>query len=1025
MDYKTQRAWQTPTITSQHRSAAHTPLWSWRSEQDARLDLPSTAVMSLDGLWQFKLFDSVEKVEAAWPAQLEDMQNIDVPGNWQLQGHDYPIYTNVKYPFPCTPPIVPDENPTGCYRRYFTLPKTWASDEQVSVQFDGVDSAFHLWCNDQWVGYSQDSRLMAEFDLSDFIVDGENSLSLLVTRLCDGSYMEDQDMWNLSGIYRSVRLLAKPASKITDVRVTASLDDRYEAGQLQLDVKTENAQHCRVAVSLYSSQQHGGQCLDQQSYPMGTHRIDEKGGYDDRCYISMPVQNPKQWSAEIPNLYRVTVTLLDKDDLPLETEAYDVGFRNIEVINGQLCINGQALLIRGVNKHEHDPKTGHAETLERVEQDLKLMKQHNFNAVRCSHYPHQPGFYRLCDQLGLYVVDEANIETHGVTPMSRLADDPLWANAFLERMIRMVSRDFNHPSIIIWSLGNESGYGAAHDAMYQWTKRVDPSRPIQYEGGGSNTNATDIICPMYARTHADMPQGPGLEAKPSLNKWVGQSDENRPIILCEYAHAMGNSLGSFSDYWDIFREHPRLQGGFIWDWVDQGLDKVSEEGKHYWAYGGDFGDQINDRQFCINGLIFPDRSIHPTLLEAKRCQQPFQAKLHKRQGLTVTLTSEHLFQNTPDTRLCWQVISHNGVHAEGEIACELAAGQSKKITLENSLSKLADDNWLNLWLVQDKPTHWSKAGLVIARWQFSLPATVAQIPHHETPPADESKPIIDESGQDLLVNTGQHVWQLDRASGKISSWRKADAEMLLAPIGDNFFRAPLDNDIGTSQADHPDPFSWISRWQQAGIFDLEHRCLAVRVDKASASIDVEHGYYHEGEQKIRTCWQHRFDREGQLSLTIDVYVDGDMPPMPRIGASFKIPHDASQTAQNVSWFGRGPHENYPDRLVSADMGAWQQPIESMHTNYIFPSDNGLRCDVRQVALGAIQIQGDFHFSVSPYGQTALARARHTHELIPDEALHVCVDGYHMGVGGDDSWTPSVKPPFRLEASHYRWAFKLS
>jgi beta-galactosidase len=235
----------------------------------------------------------------------------------------------------------------------------------------------------------------------------------------------------------------------------------------------------------------------------------------------------------------------------------------------------------------------------------------------------------------------------------------------------------------------------------------------------------------------------------------------------------------------------------------------------------------------------------------------------------------------------------------------------------------------------------------------------------------------------------------------------------------------LDNDIGTSQADHPDPFSWISRWQQAGIFDLEHRCLAVRVDKASASIDVEHGYYHEGEQKIRTCWQHRFDHKGQLSLTIDVYVDGDMPPMPRIGASFKIPHDASQTAQNVSWFGRGPHENYPDRLVSADMGAWQQPIESMHTNYIFPSDNGLRCDVRQVALGAIQIQGDFHFSVSPYGQTALARARHTHELIPDEALHVCVDGYHMGVGGDDSWTPSVKPPFRLEASHYRWAFKLS
>jgi beta-galactosidase len=1033
MDYKTQRAWQTPTITSQHRSVAHTPLWSWRSEQDARLDLPSTSVMSLDGVWQFKLFDAVEKVEAAWPSQLEGMQNIDVPGNWQLQGHDYPIYTNVKYPFPCTPPIVPDENPTGCYRRHFTLPESWASDEQISVQFDGVDSAFHLWCNERWVGYSQDSRLMAEFDLSDFIVSGENSLSVLVTRLCDGSYMEDQDMWNLSGIYRSVRLLTKPVSRITDVRVIASLDDRYEAGELQLDINTENAQQCSVAVCLYgsqeassqdnSSQENSDQCLVKQSYPMGTHRIDEKGSYDDRCYISIPIQNPKQWSAELPNLYRVTVTLLDKDDLPLETEAYDVGFRNIEVINGQLCINGQPLLIRGVNKHEHDPRTGHAESLERVEQDLKLMKQHNFNAVRCSHYPHQPGLYRLCDRLGLYVVDEANIETHGVTPMGRLADDPLWANAFLERMIRMVSRDFNHASIIIWSLGNESGYGAAHDAMYQWTKRVDPSRPIQYEGGGSNTNATDIICPMYARTHADMPQGPGLDAKPSLNKWVGQHDENRPIILCEYAHAMGNSLGSFSDYWDIFREHPRLQGGFIWDWVDQGLDKVSDEGEHYWAYGGDFGDQINDRQFCINGLIFPDRTIHPTLLEAKRCQQPFQAKLHKRQGLTVTLTSEHLFQNTTDTRLCWQVISSNGIHAEGEIECQLAAGQSKKFTLENNLTKLADDHWLNLWLAQDKPTSWSDAGQEIARWQFSLPTMIAATPLSEI--SASQMPIIDESGQSLIVKAEQHVWHLDRVTGRVSSWQKANTEMLLTPIADNFFRAPLDNDIGTSQADHADPFAWISRWQQAGLFDLEHQCLAVKVDQALASIEVDHGYYHAGELKIRTRWLHRFDHSGQMSLTIDAYVDGDMPPMPRIGASFKVARDANEIDQNVVWFGRGPHENYPDRLHSADMGTWQQSIESMHTNYIFPSDNGLRCDVRHAELGALQIQGDFHFSVSPYGQAGLADARHTHELTTDDGIHVCVDGYHMGVGGDDSWTPSVKQPFRLEASHYRWAFKLN
>jgi beta-galactosidase len=315
------------------------------------------------------------------------------------------------------------------------------------------------------------------------------------------------------------------------------------------------------------------------------------------------------------------VSLIGTQGEVIECEASDVGFRNIEIINGQLSINGQPLLIRGVNKHEHDPASGHTENLASVERDLKLMKQNNFNAVRCSHYPHQPGFYRLCDRLGMYVVDEANLETHGVTPMGRLADDPMWATAFLERMTRMVSRDFNHPSIIIWSLGNESGYGAAHDAMYSWTKKTDPSRPVQYEGGGSATAVTDIICPMYARTHEDLPQGDDIGAKRSLTNWLDIASETRPIILCEYAHAMGNSLGNFSDYWQVFRGHPRLQGGFIWDWVDQGLTKLSAEGEEYWAYGGDFGERVNDRQFCINGLVFPDRSSHPALYEAKRCQQ--------------------------------------------------------------------------------------------------------------------------------------------------------------------------------------------------------------------------------------------------------------------------------------------------------------------------------------------------------------------------------------------------------------------
>ena len=424
--------------------------------------------------------------------------------------------------------MVPDDNPTGCYERTFTPPLSWLAEQQVRVVFAGVDSAFHLWCNGQWVGYSQDSRLPAEFDLTDYLRAGENVLSVMVMRFCDGSYLEGQDMWNLSGIYRSVSLLAKPLARISDFRVTAALDSHYLHGQLDLQVDVEGARGCRIATALYQGDDAASEPLLRHVYEIGTQQIDEKGAYVDRTYISIPVTEPQPWSAECPNLYRLTVSLLDVDGHIIECEACDVGFRTVEIIRGQLCVNGQPVLIRGVNKHEHDPRTGHYESLESVAEDLRLMKQNNFNAVRCSHYPHQTGFYRLCDRLGLYVVDEANIETHGATPMGRLADHPAWAGAFLERMVRMVSQDFNHPSIILWSLGNESGYGAAHDAMYHWARKVDPSRPVQYEGGGSNTPATDVICPMYARTHADLDQGEDLGPKPSLLNWLrvaGSSDQ--------------------------------------------------------------------------------------------------------------------------------------------------------------------------------------------------------------------------------------------------------------------------------------------------------------------------------------------------------------------------------------------------------------------------------------------------------------------------------------------------------------------
>ena len=1008
------RFWQTPEVTSQNRLPAHTPLSSWRNEEDALDDLSSSSRISLDGDWQFTLFDRPEDVPERWARiGLENEAVVTVPGNWQLQGFDHPIYTNVKYPFPCKPPLVPEDNPTGCYSKVFKLAESLEAGGKTRIIFDGVNSAFYLWCNGHWVGYSQDSRLPAEFDLTAFLSTGQNRLAVMVLRWSDGSYLECQDMWWLSGIFRSVSLLTKPASHITDVRISPDLDCAYQHGSLGVSISTQGSSGLQLRASLYLNKT----LVQSKTAAVGTDLIDARGADDDRCEISFKVESPLLWSAECPYLYRLTISLLDADGAELETEAWDLGFRKIEIRDSLLCLNGEPLMIRGVNRHEHDSATGHAVSLETLEQDLKLMKQNNFNAVRCSHYPNQPEFYRLCDRLGLYVVDEANIETHGMQPMGKLADDPIWAGAFLERMMRMVARDYNHPSIIIWSLGNESGYGAAHDAMYQWTKRVDPGRPVQYEGGGANSKATDIICPMYARTDIDQPQQHSTVPSWSLKSWAGMAEETRPIILCEYAHAMGNSLGNFAHYWQAFRAQKRLQGGFIWDWVDQGLDQKTESGVHYWAYGGDFGDQINDRQFCINGLVFPDRTPHPSLIEAKRAQQPYTFELISHSPLTVKVCSEYLFRCTDNEILNWEIVSAQEQLASGQLQLSIAAKGRQELVLssDSQESRQAPNTWLNLSVALTVDTPWASAGHEIARQQFALSSRVLA--------SAERRRIarIEELPDQWHIAAGTISYSIDKATGRLTNFCKNGNEQLRTAVQDNFTRAPLDNDIGISEIDRPDPNSWLVRWQQAGLFELEHRCLRVDCFSNKGQIVAEHAYYHDNKQIIRTSWIHHFTKAGSLSVEIHVELDKKLPPMPRIGAAFRT----IEQVPEVSWLGRGPHENYPDRKLSADFGFWRQSVDALHTPYIFPTDNGLRCDCSLLELGEIRIEGAFHFSISQYGQQQLAQARHTCDLQPHEGLYVSIDGYHMGVGGDDSWTPSAKPEFQLLEKSYDWHFSLS
>jgi len=1009
------RDWENISSTHYRRLPAHPPFQSWRQADEARKGAASPSVVSLNGNWNFSYFPRPEAVPEAWlHDELPDVHLQPVPSNWQLAGYDAPIYTNVQYPIAVNPPFVPAENPTGCYSLTFNVDASWLSSGQTRVIFDGVNSAFYLWCNGQWIGYSQDSRLPAEFDLSEALQPGDNRLAVMVLRWCDGSYLEDQDMWRMSGIFRDVSLLHKPAAQLADVQLRTHLWHGYTQAELEIQVSaklpwTEENQY-KIQAMLWK----GEQQIVALTQPMGSDIVDERGHYPERTTLRLAVSQPDLWSAEQPALYRVVVSLLSPQDELIESEAYDVGFRDVKITDGLLKVNGKPVLIRGTNRHEHHPEKGQVMDEATMRRDIILMKQHNFNAVRCSHYPNHPLWYRLCDQYGLYVVDEANIETHGMQPMSRLSDDPLWFNAYSERVTRMVQRDRNHPCIIIWSLGNESGHGATHDALYRWIKTNDPTRPVQYEGGGADTTATDIICPMYARVDEDQP----FPAVPkwSIKKWIGLPNEQRPLILCEYAHAMGNSLGGFDRYWQAFRQFPRLQGGFVWDWVDQSLTKTTAEGVAYQAYGGDFGDTPNDRQFCMNGLVFADRTPHPALFEAQRAQQFFQFEFLSHAPLRFTVHSEFLFRHSDNETLRWRVEQNGVVICEGEMALDIAPGGKQLIELPPFPSLTGEGEcWLNVAVHQPKATEWSEAGHRSAWDQWRLPQALKA---PTAPKVQGTPPILSEGQGYIEVSHGVQRWCFSQESGLLEQWFSADEAQLLTPLRDQFVRAPLDNDIGISEATKIDPSAWVERWKAAGMYQLETRLLNMQADalQQGVVITTEHAFLHQGNVALISQKTYRIDHYGAMHLEVKVKVAAGLPPLARIGLCCQL----TEVSPNVSWLGLGPHENYPDRRLAAQFGRWSLPLAAMTTPYVFPSENGLRGGTREVNYGAWQLSGHFHFGLSRYSQQQLMATSHRHLLCEEPGTWLNIDGFHMGVGGDDSWSPSVSPDFLLKDGQYSY-----
>ncbi|EIX9050044.1 beta-galactosidase [Klebsiella oxytoca] len=1009
--------WQNQTITHLNRLPAHPTFASWRDTDAARKNQPSAFRRRLDGQWQFSWARSPFDVDARWlEDDLPDSRSTPVPSNWQMQGYDAPIYTNVRYPIDTTPPRVPQENPTGCYSLTFRVDESWRADGQTQIIFDGVNSAFHLWCNGEWVGYSQDSRLPAAFDLSPYLQPGDNRICVMVMRWSAGTWLEDQDMWRMSGIFRSVWLLNKPTLHLCDVQLTPQLDALYRDAELLVNLSVAAPvallEELTVKVELWDDDR---LVASHQQSP-GSPIIDERGNYAERAAIRLPVERPALWSAETPDCYRAVVSLWRGDE-PIEAEAWDIGFRRVEIKNGLLLLNGKPLLIRGVNRHEHHHQRGQVVTEEDMVQDILLMKQNNFNAVRCSHYPNTPRWYELCNRYGLYVVDEANIETHGMVPMNRISDDPAWLPAFSARVSRMLQSNRNHPSIIIWSLGNESGGGGNHEAMYHWLKRNDPSRPVQYEGGGADSTTTDIICPMYARVDRDQPIP--TVPKWGIKKWISLPGEQRPLILCEYAHAMGNSLGNFADYWQAFRDYPRLQGGFIWDWADQAISKTFDDGSVGWAYGGDFGDKPNDRQFCMNGLVFPDRRAHPSLIEAKHAQQYFQFALLAQSPLRIRLSSEYLFRATDNEELRWQVQAAGETFAEGSVKLALCPEGQSELTLCDALTLPAgaEEVWLTLEVVQPQATVWSDAGHRVAWQQFPLAAPLAL----RGPRSAGIAPALESSDAAWIVRSGSQQWTIDRQSGLLTHWQVDGVEQLLTPLRDQFVRAPLDNDIGVSEVERIDPNAWVERWKSAGLYELSARCVQCEAQRLAHEvvIDSRWHYLRGDEAVIVSHWRMTFDSEGKLHLAVDGERAGTLPPLPRIGLNFQVPDQH----QPVSWLGYGPHENYPDRRTSACFSRWQLPLEEMTTPYIFPTENGLRCDSKTLDWGRWHVGGNFHFSVQPYGTTQLMETDHWHWMKPENGVWITLDAQHMGIGGDDSWTPSVLQQWLLLET--QWQYQLT
>lgn len=1006
--------WENPKILARQREPMHATLLPYADAEDAFVGRreASPYYRSLNGQWQFHWAPTPEDAPVGFQQpsyDASDWKTIPVPSNWQLQGYGIPLYVNVQYPFPADDmPCVPHEtNEVGCYRTTFILPEGWQG-RQVFVVFGGADSALYVWVNGQMVGYSQDSRLPAEFNITPYLQPGENLVAAQVYRWSDGTYLEDQDHWRLSGLHREVYLYAKPTVHVRDIWARPELDDDYRDATLRVRLNVRNAgdQDAADHAALVM-------LLDAEGRPVLAEALEAwaapQAGQEAVLELATRVANPRKWSAEAPYLYTLLVNLQDASGRLLEAQSVKVGFRRVEIKKAQLHINGIPITIKGVNRHDHDPDRGKVVNYASMLQDVLLMKQHNINAVRTSHYPNDPVFLDLCDQYGLYVIDEANLESHGV--WGAPSNDPSWRAAFLDRAMRMVERDKNHPCIFAWSLGNESGYGPNHAAMSEWIRANDPSRLVYYHPAG-DAPTVDILAPMY----------PPID---TIVKMAQVEDETRPIIMCEYSHAMGNSNGSLSDYWAAIEAHDRLQGGFIWDWVDQGLRRKADDGREWMAYGGDYGDVPNDDNFCCNGLVGPDRDVHPCLLEYKKLIQPVRVEAVDLAAGQVRIINRYDFSDLGHLDVSW-VLEEDGEVLAGSTleSLHISPGQSEVVTLplEKPTLQPGAEYWLTLHFTLAEPTPWANWGHEVAWEQFRLPweAAASNLPVERMAPLslEEDEAAIIVQGRDFRLTLG-------KCEGTITSWVHQGRELLAAGPRLSIWRAPTDND----ESRRPSAAS-AHAWRWVGYDRLQHHTRRTRIkrlaDGAVQVTIVAHATPPDRSVGFGCTYVYTIYGSGDVVIETQVRPGYQLPPVPRFGLQLRLP----QGLEMMTWFGAGPHECYSDRKASGRISRYSGAVDAQHVPYVTPQENGNKMDVRWAAFtdelgtGLLAVgQPLLNVTAHHYTTEALTAARHWHELERCDEIVVNLDLAQSGLG-TASCGPGTLPQYLLLAVDTAFSLRL-